>query len=299
VTLYDEIGRNNQTTIFLFITYAILYALVVYFALYLFFESDPGIPVFTISTLILLVLFYLIAFSQGANIVLALAGATPLDRKEFPFIYNTVEGLSIAADVPMPKIYIINSDVLNAFATGMDPKNSYIALTTGIIKKMNRAELEGVIAHEMSHIKNCDIRLMLVGAVLTMAIAFIADMTLRSMLYNRGGHGNRNEKGSGLLILIGIAFIILAPIVSFIIRMAISRNREYAADASAAMITRYPDGLASALDKIQKEYKKNPKELSTNEAIKPLFIFEPGKAVLSLLSTHPPVEERIARLKKM
>jgi len=296
MTLYDEIGRNNKITTLLFIIYAILYALVVYFALYLFFESDPGIPIFTISTLILLALFYLIAFTQGANIVLALSGARPLEKKEFPFVYNTVEGLSIAAGVPMPKIYVVDSDALNAFATGMDPKNSYIALTTGIIKKMNRAELEGVIAHEMSHIKNYDIRLMLAGAVLAMAIAFIADVTLRSLRYSRGGG---DKKGSGYLIIIGLAFVVLAPIVSTIIRLAISRNREYAADASAAMLTRYPPGLASALTVIKNEYEKNPKELSTNEALKPLFIFEPGKAIVSLLSTHPPVEERIARLKKM
>lgn len=299
MTLYDEIGRNNRTTIFLFLIYAILYAAVVYFALYILFETAPGIPVFTITTLIFLALFYIIAFFQGANIVLALAGARPLEKNEFPFVYNTVEGLSIAAGIPMPKVYIIDSDVLNAFATGMDPKNSYIALTTGIIKKMNRTELEGVIAHEMSHIKNYDIKLMLVGAVLAMAIALIADVTLRSMLYSRGGRSSRDEKGSGLLILIGIVFIVLAPIASVIIRMAISRNREYAADASGAMLTRYPMGLASALDKIKQEYDKNPKELSTNEALKLLFIFEPGKAVLNLLSTHPPVESRIERLKKM
>jgi len=297
MTLYDEIGRNNRTTIFLFISYAILYSLVVYFALYVIFESDPGIPLFTIVTLILLILFYLIAFSQGASIVLALAGARPLDKKEFPFVYNTVEGLSIAAEIPMPQIYVIDSDVLNAFATGMNPKNSYIALTTGIINKMNRAELEGVIAHELSHIRNYDIRLMLVGAVLAMAIALIADVTIRSMRFKGGG--GRDSKGAGLLFLIGIAFIILAPIASFLIRMAISRNREYAADASGAMLTRYPAGLASALTKIKLEYEKDPKELSTNDALKPLFIFEPGKAILSLLSTHPPVEERIARLNKM
>jgi heat shock protein HtpX len=295
MTLYDEIGRNNKVTILLFVIYAILYALVVYFALYIFLESDPGLPVFTISTLILLALFYLVAFTQGANIVLALAGARPLEKNEFPFVYNTVEGLSIAAGIQMPKIYIIDSDALNAFATGMEPKKSYIALTTGIIKRMNRAELEGVIAHEMSHIKNYDIRLMLAGAVLAMAIAFIADVTLRSLRSSRGG----GKKGSGYIILIGLVFIVLAPIVSTIVRLAISRNREYAADASAAMLTRYPPGLASALTVIKNDYEKNPKELSTNEALKPLFIFEPGKAIISLLSTHPPVEERIARLKKM
>jgi len=297
MTLYDEIGRNNKTTIFLFVSYAILYAIVIYFALYLFLESNPGLPVFTVTTLILLALFCIVAFSQGANIVLALAGARLLKKNEFPFVYNTVEGLSIAAGIPMPKIYIIDSNVLNAFATGMDPKKSYIALTTGIIKNMNRTELEGVIAHEMSHIKNYDIRLMLAGAVLAMAIAFIADATLHSM--RMGGRGsNRNDKG-GLLLLVGILFIALAPIVSMLIRFAISRNREYAADASAAMLTRYPYGLASALNKIKLAYEKNPKELSTNEAIKPLFIFEPGKAILELASTHPPIEDRIARLKKM
>jgi len=297
MTLYDEIGRNNRTTIFLFISYAILYTLVVYFALYILLESDPGIPVFTIITVVFLGLFYLIAFSQGANIVLALAGAKPLDKKKYPYVYNTVEGLSIAAGIPMPEVYMINSPVLNAFATGMNPKKSYIALTTGIIEKMNRTELEGVIAHEMSHIKNYDIRLMLVGAVLAMAIALIADITLRSMRFKGGGRGE--SKGSGALILVGIAFVVLAPIASMLVRMAISRNREYAADASAAMLTRYPTGLANALNKIKQEYEKNPGELSTNDALKPLFIFEPGKAVLNLLSTHPPVDERIARLKKM
>ncbi|MEM2974703.1 MAG: M48 family metalloprotease, partial [Candidatus Micrarchaeia archaeon] len=153
-----------------------------------------------------------------------------------------------------------------------------------------------VIAHEISHIKNYDIRTMLVGAVLAMAIALMADITLRSIAYQRRG---RNDRRTGILIFIGLIFVMLSPIFSLLIRMALSRNREYAADASGAMLTRYPEGLASALELIKKDYEKTHVELNTNDALKPLFIFEPSKAVLNLLSTHPPIDDRIARLRKM
>ena len=294
MVLYEEIDKNNRMTIILFVIFSLFYGVVVFFFLILL-GFYPDLPLFSTATLTILVLSYLFVSSSGANFVLALSGAKEIQKKDYPYLYNTVEGLSIAADIPTPKIYVIESEALNAFATGLKPEKSYIAVTTGLLKKMNRLELEGVIAHEISHIKNYDIRTMLVAAVLAMAIALLADMGIRIISAR-----SSRDRISGLE-LVALLFLILAPFISFLIRMALSRNREYAADASAAMLTRYPAGLADALQKIKEEYEKKPVELpGVNEATRPLFIFDPmKKSLLSLFSTHPPIEDRIARLRKM
>lgn len=298
MTLYDEIGANNRTTAVLFIVYALFYAAVVYFFLVVVgFEAD--LPIFFITAFAVLLISLLFVFSgAGSGMVLALSGARPAEKKDYPYLVNAVEALSIGAGIPMPKVHVIESEALNAFATGKDPQHSHVVVTTGLLKKMNRLELEGVLAHELSHIKNYDIRTMLVAAVLAMAIAVIADIGTRSLRVRFGGSGRR---GGGAILVLAVAGLILAPIASALIRLAISRNREYAADASGAMLTRYPDGLASALEKIKAEYERNPAEMpGTSEATRPLYIFDPlKKSFLGLFSTHPPVEERIARLRKM
>lgn len=296
MTLYDEISSNNRTTALLFIVYTIFYAVVVY----LFFVAlgfEPDMPIFLITSVVILVLSLIFVFSgAGSSMILALSGAKPAKKEEYPYLVNAVEALSIGAGIPVPKIWVIESDALNAFATGIKPEQSHVVVTTGLLKKMNRLELEGVLAHEISHIKNYDIRTMLVGAVLAMAIALLVDIGLRSL---RSSSGNR--RGGVLILAIAIIGLILAPVISAIIRFAISRNREYAADASAAMLTRYPEGLASALEKIKNEYEKHPVEMpGANDATRAMYIFDPmKKSLMELFSTHPPIEDRIARLRKM
>ena len=297
MTLYDEIGRNNRMTAVLFILYSLFYGAVVFAALILL-GIMPSLPTFTIATFALLVLFYFISFSQGPNLIMGVMGAKEVQKKEYPYLYNSVDSLSIGAGIPMPKVFVIESDALNAFATGPDPKHAAIAVTSGLLKKLNRAELEGVLAHEMSHIRNFDIRTAMVAAVLAMAVALLADISLR-MLRTRDGGERRG--GSSAVFLIALVFMILAPFISLLIRLAISRNREYAADASGAMLTRYPEGLASALGKIEKYYEAEHRDMpGINDATRHFFIFDPmKKSFLTLFSTHPPIEERIKRLQAM
>jgi len=217
-------------------------------------------------------------------------------------LYNVVEGLSIAAGVPAPKCYVIDDTAPNAFATGRNPKNSVICVTTGLLQKMNRAELEGVIAHEMSHIKNYDIRLQTLAVVMVGVVALLSDWIMRSFWWGGGRRrGGRDKSGAGaIFVVVGLLLAVLGPIISQLIRLAISRKREFLADASGAMLTRYPPGLASALRKISTD--TEPLE-AANKATAHLYIVNPLKdikgAVNKLFSTHPPIEERISALEKM
>ena len=297
MTLYEEIGNNNRVTIVMFLAYALLYGAVV-FSLLVVLGISPSFPLFTVATLATLLIFYFIVFPNASQAILSMTGARELRKKDDPYLFNIVEALAIGAGIPMPRVYVIESAALNAFARGPDPQHSLVAITTGLRSKLNRLELEGVMAHEISHIKNYDIRSMLVAAMFALAIALIADIGIRSMFY-----GRRNEKGGGsaIIMLLAVVGLILAPIISMLIRLAISRNREYAADASGAMLTRYPEGLANALAKIQKENEAGNNQIKgVNDATRHLFIFDPAKkSLLGLLSTHPPIEDRIARLKRM
>lgn len=232
------------------------------------------------------------------RIVLGLAKARPVSKETEPYIVNTVEGLAIAAGLPTPACYIIEDPAPNAFATGRDPQHAAIALTRGIVDKMDRLELEGVIAHELAHIQNYDTRLQTLTAVLAGSLALMSEWMLRSIIW-RGGR-SRDSGGNGIMLLIGIALAILAPLAAVAIQMAISRKREYLADASAGVLTRYPAGLAGALRKIAAD----PAPLRVaNRATEPLYIYNPLKDRKSgmdgLFNTHPPIEERIARLEAM
>jgi heat shock protein HtpX len=222
-----------------------------------------------------------------------------VDRKQNPYLANVVEGLAIAAGVPPPKTYIIEDSAPNAFATGRNPESSAVAVTTGLLDKLNRLELEGVIAHEMSHVRNYDIRYATFVVILVGTVALLSDWMRRSFFF-RGRRGRKSGAGGGIIVLIALLLAILAPIVAQLIRLAISRQREYLADANGALLTRYPEGLASALEKISKD--KEPLEVA-NKATANLYIVNPllehrGK-LNDLFSTHPPVEDRIKRLRAM
>ncbi|MBM4032781.1 MAG: M48 family metallopeptidase [Planctomycetes bacterium] len=248
----------------------------------------------------------LLAYYAGDQMVLAMSGARQIEHKDLPQLFNVVEEVSIAGGVPMPKVYVIDDTAMNAFATGRDPRHASVAITKGLLMKLNRDELQGVMAHELSHIKNRDMLYMTLAAILVGAVALLADMFLRGLWYSGAGVRRRRsdrEGGGGaqaVLIVIGILAAILAPIVARLLYLACSRRREYLADASAAMLTRYPEGLASALEKISGD-----REIleAANRATAHMYIVHPVKSfeerASALMSTHPPVEERIAILRGM
>jgi len=237
----------------------------------------------------------LISYYAGDKVALKASGAQKIEREDNPCVYRMVENLCITAGLSEPDIYIIDSPALNAFATGRNPENASIALTTGLINKLENEELEGVIAHELSHIQNYDILVMTLTVVLVGTIALIADLFLRFRLF---GFGGNNKKGGGIFAIIGIILIVVSPIIAQIIKLAISRKREYLADASGAELTRYPEGLASALEKISNS--DQPLETAST-ATAHLFISNPfnKKFFSRLFSTHPPAEERIKKLRNM
>ncbi len=253
-----------------------------------------------------LALAFAFAMSFGSywysdKIVLAISKARPVDRDIEPYLVNTIEGLAIAAGMPVPKAYVIDDPAPNAFATGRNPENAAIAVTTGLVQLMNRQELEGVIAHELAHIKNYDTLLQTLAAVLAGSVTLISEWMLRSFWWG-GGRRRGNEAGQlgAVLMVVALILAVLAPIAATLIRLAISRKREYLADASGALLTRYPPGLAGALRKIAADH--NQLRVA-NKATESMYIVNPlrklGGSMNSLFNTHPPLEERIARLEAM
>jgi heat shock protein HtpX len=239
----------------------------------------------------------LLSYYYSDKIALLTSGARQLKRSEAVELFRIVENLSIASGVKQPLIYIINDPMPNAFATGRDPQHASLAVTTGLLEKLNKTELEGVIAHEMSHVRNYDILVMTIVVVLVGSVALISNWFLRFGFWG-SRDSNSNGGGGQITFFIGIILAILAPISATLIQLAISRNREYLADASAALLTRYPEGLASALEKISSD--KSPTNLK-NSATAHLYIANPfrSQAVSNLFSTHPPIADRVARLRKM
>jgi heat shock protein HtpX len=247
--------------------------------------------------------YLLISWFSGDKMILSMSGARPVTKKEYPHLYHTVEGLAIAAGIPTPQAYVIDDSALNAFATGRSPEKAAITVTTGLLKKLNRQELEGVIAHEMSHIKNYDIRFMMLVSVLIGIVVLLSDFILRSFLWGGAGRRNNNNENNSMtliLVVVGLALAILAPLIGQMIRFAISRKREYLADANGALLSRYPQGLADALKKIQND--SDPLVDKANKSIAHLFIstpFRKKKGMTRFFATHPPIEDRIKRLEAM
>jgi heat shock protein HtpX len=299
--MYEQIARNKWKS----------FGLVFFFVLFVFFlvwvfEQALG---WGREGLILAVILA-VAMSWGGyfwsdKITLAMSKARPVEKSEFPYLYNVVEGLAIAAGMPAPRCYVIDDTAPNAFATGRNPKNAVICVTTGLLDKMNRAELEGVIAHEMSHIKNYDVLVQTLTVVMVGIVALMSDWMLRTFMWGGGGRRRSRERSGGggaaaIFILLGLVLAVLSPLISRLIQFAVSRKREFLADASSAMLTRYPPGLASALRKISAD--TEPLE-AANKATAHLYIVNPlkdyKKGLNRLFSTHPPIEERIAALEKM
>ena len=242
------------------------------------------------------VIWALISYYYSDSIALAVSRAKPADEKKYLKLHNIVEGLSIAAGIPKPKVYIMEEKAINAFATGRDPKHAAIAVTTGALEKLDKWELEGVIAHELSHVRNRDILLMTLTAVMIGVIVLLSDWMIR-MTFFRGGDREGGRLGL-ILLVVGIVLAILAPIIAMIIQMAISRKREFLADADGALLTRYPDGLANALLKIEQE--NRPVAAATSSTAH-MYISNPLRPgfLSGLFSTHPPIAERVAALKNI
>lgn len=296
--MYSQIDSNKRRTwflIFLFLVFVIGLGYFLSFYLNRFW-------ILPVAVLIALVQAFA-SYYMADKIALLSCRAQPIKKSDAPELYRIVENLCIADGVPLPKIYLIPTPAMNAFATGRDPKNASLAVTAGLLQKLNKTELEGVVSHELSHIKNYDIRLMMVVVVLVGVITLVSDLFLRSMFFSSDDNsGGGQTRLIGMII--GLVLMILSPILAMIMQMSISRKREFLADASGALLTRYPDGLADALEKIAQD--KTPMPTASN-ATAHLFIENPHidlsgnhRSWLSkLFDTHPPVAERIARLRGM
>lgn len=289
--MYSDIAANKRKTVFIMLCFVAFVAGLGW----LFSQYAGGQPSIFYGTIIGSIIYAAITYFAGAKMALAVNGARQISKRDNPRLWRTVENLSITDGLPMPKVYIMNDPSPNAFATGRDPKHSAVCTTTGLLEIMNDSELEAVLAHEMGHVKNYDIRVSMIAFALTAVISLLADIMLR-MTWFRGDdrEGNNNQ----LFFLLGIVAAILAPIIATLIQLAISRQREYLADATSALTTRYPEGLISALQKLQTTGTTLQKQ---NTSTAHLFFANPlkGHSLAGLFSTHPPIQDRIARLKAM
>ncbi|MBM4446518.1 MAG: M48 family metallopeptidase [Chloroflexi bacterium] len=301
--MWEQIRSNQTRSAILVVWMGVLLLLLGYFLGVYFFDSGTGGLIFA---LILWIIMSLVAYFQGDSILLAMSGAKKISHDDHPRLFNIAEEMKIASGLEtMPAIYIVDDPALNAFATGRDPKKASVTVTSGLLQKLNRDELQGVVGHEMSHIKNRDVLLMAMCSVLLGTIVILAWYASRFMLFGGMGRTRRSFSSGGgsgqiIIIIVAIAFMILAPIMAQLIYFAISRKREYLADASSALYTRYPEGLASALEKIATS---TDQLKSANQATAPMYIVNPfrkrGMSAENLTSTHPPISERIRILRSM
>lgn len=302
--MWELIQSNRRKSLILFISLGITLLLLGYFfgsAYY----ADGGGFIGIFFALVIWGILSLISYFSGSKILLAVSGAKEVTKDVHPQLFNVVEEMKISAGLPaMPKIYIMNETAPNAFATGIKPENSAVAVTAGLLARLNRDELQGVIAHEVSHIVNRDVMFMTFAGIMLGSIVLISEVFLRSLWFGGGRYSSKSSKSSGqgqlIIMIVAIAFAILAPILAQLLYFAISRKREYLADASAVRYTRYPEGLASALEKIS----QNTIELKTaNKVTAPMYIVNPLKPkeqkLSDLTSTHPPISERIRILRSI
>src|SRR5690554_140412 len=287
--MYSAIARNKRNTIFIILLFVVIIAALGFLASAIWFGGNWGI---VIGTVIGAGIYALIQYFAAGRQAVAMSGARQIQKADDPRLYRTVENLSITMGMPMPKVYIVNDPAPNAFATGRDPEHAIVAATTGLLDLMTDAELEGVMAHEMGHVKNYDIRVTMIVFGLVVAVGFIADILLRMMWF---GGGNRNNNGNPAMLILGLAAMLISPLVATAIQAAVSREREYLADATGALITRHPEALASALHKLG-EYSRPMKR--QNSTMAHMWISDPTKPGIidRMFSTHPPLPDRIRRL---
>jgi heat shock protein HtpX len=293
MTTYDFVSSNKRKTAILIVVFVAFILLIGW----LVDEAYGGGGFFVTIAAVYSGITALFSYYTGDKVALFVSRARPVTSAENPYLVRMVENLCIAQGMPAPKVHVIQDPAINAFATGRDPAHASIAVTTGAMEKLANEELEGVLAHELSHVKNYDIRVMTVVIVLVGIVSVLADLVFRISL-NHGGSRRRDGGGAGLLLIVGLALMILAPLIAQLIKLAVSRRREYLADASGALMTRFPEGLARALKKIQMESRPM---MTASASTAHLFIANPfsGRAIANLFSTHPPLDDRIKRLEQM
>jgi len=286
--MYSAISRNKRNTVLIMMVFVIIIGVIGLIIGYAY-GGDYGL---SIGIFIAAVFYALLQYFMASKLAMAMTGARQIEKKDAPELWRIVENLAITDGAPMPKVYLIDDPAPNAFATGRNPQNAIVGATTGLLDVMSRRELNAVMAHEMSHVKNYDIRVGMIAFGLVSAIGLLADIALRIMFYGN----NRDRNVHPAIYILGFAVVILAPIMATITQLAISRQREYLADASGALMTRDPEGLASALGKLQaygrpmQRQSSSTANLFMNNPLKPGFFSK-------LFSTHPPLEDRIARLR--
>lgn len=289
--MYSQITANKRKTVIMMLLFIVLVA-----GLGWLFGQYSGQPAITPYVLIGAGIYVFFSYLAGSKMALALNGAKEIKKSDNPRLWRIVENLSITEGLPMPRVYIIDDPAPNAFATGQDPKHAVVATTTGLLEIMDDQELEGVMAHELGHVKNYDIRVSMVAFALVAVVSIMADLIFRMTWFR--SRDDDNNGGSSLILVLGLVAAVLAPIIATLIQLAITRKREYLADATGALTTRYPEGLASALMKIGKHGSKLRKQ---NPSTAHLFFANPLRAgsMMKLFSTHPPIEDRVARLREM
>ena len=285
--MYNAVSANKRNTVFMIILFLLIIGGLGALAAYIY--DDWTITLFVVGVA---AVYALIQYFAASHIAMAISGGKEIDKKQAPEVFRAVENLTIATGMPMPRIFIIDDPAPNAFTTGRNPKHAMVAVTTGLLDIMNKRELEAVLAHELSHVKNYDILVSMVVFGLVSAIGMICDVLLRMTLFGRG-----NNRDSGPLIIIGLAAMIIAPLVAMLVRLALSRQREYLADASGALITRDSEGMAMALEKLKDN---NQPMRRQNTSVEHLFLTSPLKKgfLMKLFNTHPPLDERIKRLRE-
>ena len=285
--MYSAISKNKRNTVLIMAVFVALIGVIGIVVGYL--NDNYSLSV---TILVMAAIYALIQYFAASSLAMAMTGAKEIQKQDAPELWRTVENLAIASGVPMPKVYLINDPAPNAFATGRDPKHAIVGATTGLLEIMDKRELEAVMAHEMSHVQNYDIRVSMIAFGLVSAIGLLADVALRMMFFG----DSRDRNVHPMVYILGLAVVILAPMLAAITQMAISRQREYLADASGALMTRDSEGLASALGKLR-DYGRPMQKQTTSTAN--LFLSDPLKPgfFAKLFSTHPPIDERIARLR--
>ncbi len=299
--MYEQISSNKRKSVFLIFFFLVLIFLLSWVFAQLF---EFGRYAYVLAIVIAVVMTFG-SYYASDKLVLAVSKAKPVSKQDYPHLYNVVEGLALAAGLPKPRCYIIDDTAPNAFASGRNPKNAIVVVTTGLLDKLNRVELEGVIAHEMAHIKNYDILVQTLAVVMVGVIALLSDWILRSFFWGRRGRSRSSSRDRGgdigsIIAIVGVVLAIFSPFIAQLLRFSVSRKREFLADANGALLTRYPPGLASALKKLDAD--REPLEVA-NKATAHLYIVNPLKDLKGktnkMFSTHPPIEERVSALENM
>lgn len=293
MTTYDFIAANKRKTVILVAVFSALVLAIGWFID----EYYGGGGFFLTIAAVYSLISALVSYYAGDKVALAVSGARPVSKEENPYLVRMIENLCISQGMPAPKVYMMDDPSINAFATGRDPQHASIAVTTGALAKLENEELEGVLAHELSHVKNYDIRVMTIVIVLVGIVSVLANMMFRAS-WHGGRRRGRDNEGAGVFMIVGLVLMIFAPLIAQLIKLAVSRKREYLADASGALMTRFPEGLARALKKIQAE---SMPLAHASPSTAHLFFANPftGRMLAGLFSTHPPIEERIKALETM